>query len=87
MKRWCLVSGQRSRSREHANSKRACIDLLYDVLEQYGLKVCLVNARNMKNVPGRAHRLARMPMDKNRIQSDCCEPRSGRTAQWSPYGR
>ena len=26
---------------------------LYDVLEQYGLKVCLVNARNMKNVPGR----------------------------------
>ena len=25
----------------------------YDVLEHYGLKVCLVNARNMKNVPGR----------------------------------
>jgi len=24
-----------------------------DVLEQHGLKVCLVNARNMKNVPGR----------------------------------
>jgi transposase len=26
---------------------------LYDVLEQRGLKVCLVNARHMKNVPGR----------------------------------
>jgi transposase len=26
---------------------------LYDVLEQQGLRVCLVNARNMKNVPGR----------------------------------
>ena len=26
---------------------------LYDVLEQYGLKPCLVNARGMKNVPGR----------------------------------
>jgi transposase len=25
----------------------------HDVLEQHGLKVCLVNARNMKNVPGR----------------------------------
>ena len=25
----------------------------YDVLEQHGLKVCLVNARNMRNVPGR----------------------------------
>lgn len=26
---------------------------LYDILERYGLKPCLVNARNMKNVPGR----------------------------------
>ena len=26
---------------------------LYDVLEQYGIKPCLVDARNMKNVPGR----------------------------------
>jgi transposase len=26
---------------------------LYDVLEQHGLKPCLVNARHMKNVPGR----------------------------------
>ena len=26
---------------------------LYDVLEQHGIKPCLVNARNMKNVPGR----------------------------------
>jgi transposase len=26
---------------------------VYDVLEQYGLQPCLVNARNMKNVPGR----------------------------------
>ena len=26
---------------------------LYDVLEQHGLKPCLVDARNMKNVPGR----------------------------------
>lgn len=26
---------------------------LYDVLEQHGLRPCLVNARNMKNVPGR----------------------------------
>ena len=26
---------------------------VYDVLEQRGLKVCLVNARHMKNVPGR----------------------------------
>src|SRR5882762_9430841 len=26
---------------------------LYDVLEQQGVKPCLVNARNMKNVPGR----------------------------------
>ena len=26
---------------------------LYDVLEQHGLKVCLVNARNMRHVPGR----------------------------------
>lgn len=26
---------------------------LYDVLEAHGLKVCLVNARHMKNVPGR----------------------------------
>jgi transposase len=26
---------------------------LYDVLEQHGVKPCLVNARSMKNVPGR----------------------------------
>ena len=26
---------------------------LYDVLEQHGVKPCLVNARGMKNVPGR----------------------------------
>ena len=26
---------------------------LYDVLEQHGIRPCLVNARNMKNVPGR----------------------------------
>ena len=26
---------------------------LYDVLEQHGVKPCLVDARNMKNVPGR----------------------------------
>lgn len=26
---------------------------LYDVLEQHGLRPCLVNARNMRNVPGR----------------------------------
>lgn len=26
---------------------------LYDILERHGLKPCLVNARNMKNVPGR----------------------------------
>src|SRR4029453_13954280 len=26
---------------------------LYDILEQRGLKPCLVNARHMKNVPGR----------------------------------
>jgi len=26
---------------------------LYDVLEQHGVRPCLVNARNMKNVPGR----------------------------------
>jgi len=26
---------------------------LYDVLEQHGIQPCLVNARNMKNVPGR----------------------------------
>src|SRR5436309_13700038 len=26
---------------------------LYDVLEQHGVKPCLVNARNMRNVPGR----------------------------------
>ena len=26
---------------------------LYDVLEKHGLKPCLVNARSMKNVPGR----------------------------------
>jgi hypothetical protein len=26
---------------------------LYDVLEQYGIKPCLVDARNRKNVPGR----------------------------------
>src|ERR1700681_2745281 len=26
---------------------------LYDILEEYGLKPCLVNARHMKNVPGR----------------------------------
>jgi transposase len=26
---------------------------LYDVLEEHGLKPCLVNARNMRNVPGR----------------------------------
>ncbi len=26
---------------------------LYDLLEQYGVKPCLVDARNMKNVPGR----------------------------------
>jgi len=25
----------------------------YDILEQHGLQVCLVNARNMRNVPGR----------------------------------
>jgi transposase len=27
---------------------------LYDVLEQYGVKPCLVDARGMKNVPGRS---------------------------------
>src|ERR1039457_6228702 len=26
---------------------------LYDILEQHGVRPCLVNARNMKNVPGR----------------------------------
>ncbi len=26
---------------------------LYDILEEHGLKACLVNARNMRNVPGR----------------------------------
>jgi len=26
---------------------------LYDILEAQGIKVCLVNARHMKNVPGR----------------------------------
>src|SRR5450755_3263474 len=26
---------------------------LYDVLEQHGVRPCLVDARNMKNVPGR----------------------------------
>ena len=26
---------------------------LYDILESRGLKACLVNARHMKNVPGR----------------------------------
>jgi transposase len=26
---------------------------LYDILEQHGIKPCLVNARHMKNVPGR----------------------------------
>ena len=26
---------------------------LYDVLERHGIRPCLVNARNMKNVPGR----------------------------------
>ena len=26
---------------------------LYDILESYGITPCLVNARNMKNVPGR----------------------------------
>jgi transposase len=26
---------------------------LYDVLEEYGVKPCLTNARHMKNVPGR----------------------------------
>ncbi len=29
-----------------------------DVLEGYGLKVCVVDARGMKNVPGRRNRLA-----------------------------
>jgi hypothetical protein len=26
---------------------------VYDVLEQHGIKPCLVNPRNMKNVPGK----------------------------------
>lgn len=26
---------------------------LYDILEQHGIHTCLVNARHMKNVPGR----------------------------------
>jgi len=29
------------------------LDPLYDLLEQYKVKPCLVNARNMRNVPGR----------------------------------
>jgi hypothetical protein len=26
---------------------------VYDILEQYGIRPCLVNPRNMKNVPGK----------------------------------
>ena len=35
---------------------------LYELLEQRGIHPCLVNARHMKNVPGRRYGLARVPM-------------------------
>ena len=35
---------------------------LFEILEQRGIRPCLVNARHMKNVPGRRTGLARMPM-------------------------
>jgi transposase len=35
---------------------------LYQLLEDAGLKVCLVNARHVKNVPGRKSDVLRLPM-------------------------
>jgi transposase len=41
---------------------------LYDILEERGLKPCLVNARHMKNVPGRrTHTKARALRGQIRI--------------------
>jgi len=36
---------------------------VYDVLEQHGIQPCLVNPRNMKNVPGKRTDFHEMPVD------------------------
>jgi hypothetical protein len=60
---------------------------LYDVLEQHGVKPCLVNARGMKNVPGRRTGLARMPVAAVSAFSRTAAPRHfGRKAISAPCG-
>ena len=36
---------------------------VYDVLEKHGIRPCLVNPRNMKNVPGKRTDFSRVPVD------------------------
>ena len=60
---------------------------VYDVLEQHGIKVCLVNPRNMKNVPGKRADFMNASGSSICIRWACCMRRSGRTPMSAPCGR
>ena len=58
---------------------------LYEILEQRGIRPCLVNARHMKNVPGAAPTGTSANGCNSCIRSDCCALPSGHNRTFAPF--
>jgi len=60
---------------------------LFQILEDRGFEVCLVNARHVKNVPGRRTDVPTANGFSFCIRSVCCAPPIVRNRRFAPYVR
>lgn len=60
---------------------------VYDVVEQHGIQPCLVNPRNMKNVPGKRTDFKSASGSSICTRWGYCIRPSGRTARYARCGR